>query len=133
MILHPLTSKAPKQGDIVVCFNNTDVKNASASIGLIEEIGSDFILVGPFGALAGEDEDMGFTSIPVEDAQQRVSYPELEVGDRLLHRGRLACVVETQKHDWHVKIEYADPQGGEFYGNVIWMDLQPTLVTLRQT
>lgn len=135
MILHAFSSKAPQLGDVVVCFSNTGAPNANAVLALIEEVGDESIIVGPFGPLAGENEDEGssLSSIPISEAEQRLSYPEIEVGDTLLHRGRPACVRETQQYDWHLKIEYTDSRGGEFYGNVIWMNLQPTLETLTHS
>jgi hypothetical protein len=132
MILKPLSSKPLEQGDIVVYFRNLDVSEGDANLGLIEELGEHFITVGPFGPLAGDDDE-GFdlTNIPVAQAHLLLSYPVLEVGDVLFHRGRPACISETKQHDWHIKIVYSDTLGGEFYGNVIWMDFKPTLVKMK--
>lgn len=132
MLLHSFASRTPKQGDVVVYFKAVSQGLSGAALGLIETVEDEWITVGPFGPLAGDDDGEEFLKIPVADAQHRLGYPQIEVGDSLIHRGRPACVRETQQYDWHVKIEYSDSAGGEFYGNVIWMDFQPTLKTLKQ-
>lgn len=128
MILHAFSTRMPKQGDILVYFSTPDFHSGTASLVLIEALQVDEVTIAPFGPLADAgDDDALFTSIPLSLAERHLAYPELEKGDKLTHRGRPAVVRETRAHDWHVTIEYSDSNGGQFYGNVIWMDFQPTL------
>lgn len=133
MILHSYESRKANAGDIAVYFRPLDAQGYRAELTLIEDVSEHSILIAPFGPLAGEDDDSGHAlSIPAEEASLRLAFPELEPGDELLHRQRPAVIIETHPLDWHLRIRYSDSAGGEFYGNIIWMDFEPTLGKLNR-
>lgn len=132
MILHSYDSRKAKPGDIAVYFRNSGSLQPPAELVLIEDVLDHSVLIAPFGPLAGEDDDSSrVESISSEEAPHRLAFPEVECGDELSHRQRPAVVTETQPHDWHLRIRYNDSTGGEFYGNIIWMDFEPTLGKLK--
>lgn len=98
------------------------------------------VVLSPFTALWDEDETTMPTgggsqripkSIPAAQINEMLAKPVLELGDALNHRGRPARVSDTRPNDLHVSLKYDDTAGGEFYGNLIWMDVSPTLDLLR--
>jgi hypothetical protein len=121
-------------GDVLVGRMRWAAKPETLRLVIVQEMRDDDLILAPFAATFGDDEDDDLSSGEVRIAKTRVrdvlAIARLEVGDALLHRERAAVIIETKEHDWHVKIRYSDALGGEFYGNLIWMDLSPTLSAL---
>lgn len=89
----------------------------------------------PFGAL-WDDEDSHDPwahpsgvpkSVSNKQLHDSLAIPVWEVGDPVIHRGRSAKISETKGGDLHVSLNYTDDAGGTFYGNLVWMDVAPTL------
>jgi len=117
-------------------------------LALITSVTSNHVALAPFGPVWDEDEPelsaRGDEQHPPADVldglprylsltqcDQWLAVPEFEVGDPLIHRCRTARIIVTKTNDLHVSIEYEDEQGGDFYGNLIWMDLTPSLELLH--
>lgn len=105
-------------------------------LAIVVSISDKETVLSPFTALWDDDEDDTSEgaapqkvpkSVPSSEFGTRLARPLWEVGDVLVHRGRPARVTETKANDLHVSIEYTDESGGQFYGNLIWMDSAPTL------
>jgi hypothetical protein len=121
-------------GDVLVGRNPAAGKSVAPKLFIVQGIATEQLMLAPFAATFGDDdtEDFGSGEIQVSklNAAEILAKPKLETGDQLLHRERPAIIIETKEHDWHVKIRYSDAPGGEFYGNLIWMDLSPTFAAL---
>jgi hypothetical protein len=95
----------------------------------------------PFGAFWDEDDThdpwahpSGVPkSVSNKQIHDNLAFPEWEVGDPLIHRGRTAKISETKDRDLHVSLIYTDEAGGTFYGNLVWMDVSPTLDLIDDT
>ncbi|MBM3381915.1 MAG: hypothetical protein FJY29_05680 [Betaproteobacteria bacterium] len=122
-------------GDVLVGRSLSVTRPEAMKLVIVQELEAEAILLAPFAATFADDDtdepSDGEVRISKKQAKQTLACPELEAGDRLLHRERLATIIETKQNDWHVKIRYNDAAGGEFYGNLIWMDLSPTLTALE--
>jgi|GEM_PF-632938 len=100
---------------------------------IVESEAGNLINLAPFCALFADDEalegdeDWLQKSVERAAAPRFLAHPILEIGDLLRHRDRPCAISETRSNDWHVRIRYSDSDGGEFYGNLLWMDIYPTL------
>ena len=137
MKLKSILNQSPVAGDILVGLQLWPECACTSRLVILESISEIGYGVAPFGALLDDDEDDNSTeanlNIELKIAARCLAHPILEVGDPLVHRNRPARIVETKPNDWHVRIAYEDAPGGEFYGNLIWMDLTPSLELLSIT
>lgn len=110
-------------------------------LALIVSISSDSIVLSPFTAVWDDDDEPPAAatgpqripkSIPTPELTSTLARPVWTAGDALIHRGRPARITETKSNDMHVSIQYEDSAAGQFYGNLIWMDLSPTLNNLNE-
>jgi len=138
MMLKSILNQSPVAGDILVGLQLWPECACTSRLVILESITEIGCVIAPFGALLDDDDDDDHSTeanliIDLKIAARCLAHPILEVGDPLVHRNRRARIVETKPNDWHVRIAYEDAPGGEFYGNLIWMDLTPSLELLNIT
>lgn len=145
MELAAIQMKTLRAGDVVV-YRGAHASNQHSSaqpsreyfyrLAIVVGVSKDNVELSPFTALWDEDETTmpsgeGAQQIPrslsASEINEALARPVIEVGDALHHRGRPARVSDTRANDLHVSLVYEDAAGGNFYGNLIWMDLSPTL------
>ncbi|MEY3902039.1 MAG: hypothetical protein RL189_1345 [Pseudomonadota bacterium] len=149
MELVALQIKTISAGEVVVyrglqSANQTALGHHSGKyfykLAIVVAVSKEEIVLSPFTALWDDDETTMPTgggshripkSIPAAQINELLAKPVLELGDALNHRGRPARVSDTRANDLHVSLKYEDAAGGDFYGNLIWMDVSPTLDLLR--
>lgn len=143
MRLNPIEENNLRAGTVLVFAGRGSVPNSPKS----QNLSGDFfklvivvsvtereVIISPFSATwDDDDEDMRAPgqllprSVLRSELNSSLAWPVWVVGDRLIHRGRPAHILETKPGDLHVVIAYDDDTGGQFYGNLIWMDASPTL------
>ena len=136
MKLKSLSKIPPNNGDILVGRAFFALQEKQLRFVIIEKNDNCFIYINNFGALFDDLEEPESESqwrIKPEECQHYLARPILELGDPVYHRGRPAQIRECREGDWHVKLNYTDELGGEFYGNIVWMDLSPALDLLDLT
>lgn len=139
MKLKSILNQSPVAGDILVGLQLWPECACTSRLVILESISEIGYVIAPFGALLDDDDDDNASSseenlnIDLKIATRCLAHPILELGDLLVHRNRRARIVETKPNDWHVRIIYEDAPGGDFYGNLIWMDLTPSLELLNIT
>jgi hypothetical protein len=111
-------------------------------LAIVVSVSEQETVLSPFTALWDDGDDdlpAGSTplrvpkNVPTAKFGHWLARPVWETGDALVHRSRPARITETKANDLHVSIEYTDDKGGQFYGNLIWMDSSPTLNLLHQS
>lgn len=145
MKLGLVTKENIKAGEVLVYRGKSaeqhDAGGYFYKLAIVVSSGAQETVLSPFTALwddDDEDEAVGSApqrvpkSVPTAEFGNWLARPVWEVGDALFHRGRSALVTETKANDLHVSIKYMDEAGGNFYGNLIWMDSSPTLNLLRR-
>ncbi|MEN9810817.1 MAG: hypothetical protein RLZZ488_2384 [Pseudomonadota bacterium] len=141
--------KTLRAGEVVVYRGLQNAHQLSAGqqkgkyfykLAIVVAVSKEEVVLSPFTALWDDDETTMPTgggsqripkSIPAAEVNESLAKPVLELGDALNHRGRPARVSDTRPNDLHVSLKYEDAAGGDFYGNLIWMDVSPTLDLLR--
>lgn len=139
-----------KAGEVLVYRGKASKTRASGTsdpvqyfykLAIIVSISTDETVLSPFTALWDDGDDLDVPgaaphrvpkSIPTAEFNEYLARPVWELSDELVHRSRPARITETKPNDLHVSIEYTDAPGGQFYGNLIWMDTSPTLNLLRR-
>lgn len=139
-----------KAGEVLVYRGNASKVPTSGTgeavqyfyrLAIVVSVSDHETVLSPFTALwdDGDDLDAPGTaphrvpkSIQTPEFNEFLARPVWELSDELVHRSRPARITETKPNDLHVSIEYTDTTGGQFYGNLIWMDTSPTLNLLRR-
>lgn len=151
MKLETVQKESLKTGDVLVyrglisSSRTRETKNFSAThfykLVIVVSMGEGNLVLSPFSAVWDVPDEQEISSASVSmtstfhipkhinchNIETCLARPVFEVGDLLKHRNRPARITETKAKDLHVSIFYEDSTGGGFYGNLIWMDLGPTL------